>query len=982
MTSGRQRWWALILAWATITAGSILSSALAADSDPLGSSQGETASEDMEAVPHFIEQPAEDLFIVKGRPVTITCRAAPAVQINIKCAGKWVHPKEHVNIEGVDENGVNYIQSTIEVTKEEVDNYYGLDGYWCECHAWNNMPDYSTPREVISARGHIQNAYLRRRFEREPISTAISLESPVQLQCLPPDGLPMPEVFWLKDNLEIDVAEEINFIISNEGNLIVNQARLADMGNYTCGAQNVASRRLSEPATLTVYVNGGWSSWGAWNECNSVCGKGYQRRTRTCTNPAPLNSGAPCLGEALQRVPCSSLCPVTGLWSTWSSWSTCSPDCKHYRRRLCDNPSPQNGGRFCTGTDLDTSNCTTGMCRDGYDLYGVKRDGFAQSAEMAEENIAMYVGLFFAVAVFITVVIIIILLLRRKARQASEMKKMNKNGRGLLSGPPDLTQTVVTIQNHHTADTPNNNHMIGSMEKMPIYAEPYAGDKSGYAEPYTEPIDYAHTNNLNQLNALLIDPSIPCQSNIEVPSLNNKSPDCPSRPASSVYSERSVGLHTGLRPQSVISCQLPSTVDMEALVWANVTHEGGRLSIPNSGVSLTIPEGAVKKGTSEEVFMAVCRDDKDRPQLTEHQTMLSPVVMCGPPSVALKKAVITSFQHCASVKHGQWSLTVYGSDSPYDEPPKWLPLATLGHETINTPIYTQVDASHCHVMTDALSRFALIGQPNLGGKAIKILKLAAFAPITPPPHDYGLRVYFIEDTQDALDGVLGVERRLGGQLVETPRQILFQYGGGNLCLTIEEISIGWRCKMHANYQEIPFRHIWSGSQGGLHCSFALEHVDRSVQRLAASIHVFQKSLLPNRQLLTINVCLKEKLGGGCVGPSWQSSGSVVGAGGVTALESPQQVFRLPLHIKDDLCQILDPPNSRGNDWRMLAQRLSVDRYINYFATQSSPTEHILDLWEARHREPSAITDLMNTLRVMGRMDAAGVIEKSGVGSWL
>lgn len=34
------------------------------------------------------------------------------------------------------------------------------------------------------------------------------------------------------------------------------------------------------------------------------------------------------------------------------------------------------------------------------------------------------------------------------------------------------------------------------------------------------------------------------------------------------------------------------------------------------GVSVTIPEGAIKKGTSEEIFLAVCRDDKDRPKLT------------------------------------------------------------------------------------------------------------------------------------------------------------------------------------------------------------------------------------------------------------------------------------------------------------------------------------------------------------------------------
>lgn len=70
------------------------------------------------------------------------------------------------------------------------------------------------------------------------------------------------QVFWLKDNAMIDVSKEINYIISNEGNLIINQARLSDMGNYTCGASNVASRRLSESATLTVF--GEWlPSYGA-----------------------------------------------------------------------------------------------------------------------------------------------------------------------------------------------------------------------------------------------------------------------------------------------------------------------------------------------------------------------------------------------------------------------------------------------------------------------------------------------------------------------------------------------------------------------------------------------------------------------------------------------------------------------------------------------------------------------------------------------
>jgi len=61
------------------------------------------------------------------------------------------------------------------------------------------------------------------------------------------------QVFWLKDGEPVDPRRDVNFIISNEGNLIISQMRTNDAGNYTCGAQNVASRRISEYAQLTVF---------------------------------------------------------------------------------------------------------------------------------------------------------------------------------------------------------------------------------------------------------------------------------------------------------------------------------------------------------------------------------------------------------------------------------------------------------------------------------------------------------------------------------------------------------------------------------------------------------------------------------------------------------------------------------------------------------------------------------------------------------
>ena len=55
-------------------------------------------------------------------------------------------------------------------------------------------------------------------------------------------------------------------------------------------------------------VDGEWSTWGSWSGCIPRCGKGVQKRIRTCDSPAPINGGAPCTGSPVQKKPCSNDC--------------------------------------------------------------------------------------------------------------------------------------------------------------------------------------------------------------------------------------------------------------------------------------------------------------------------------------------------------------------------------------------------------------------------------------------------------------------------------------------------------------------------------------------------------------------------------------------------------------------------------------------------------------------------------------------------
>ena len=63
----------------------------------------------------------------------------------------------------------------------------------------------------------------------------------------------MFQVYWLHNGNKIDVQRDHNFIIASEGNLIINQARFSDSGNYTCVAKNIAREVPSDEVQLFVY---------------------------------------------------------------------------------------------------------------------------------------------------------------------------------------------------------------------------------------------------------------------------------------------------------------------------------------------------------------------------------------------------------------------------------------------------------------------------------------------------------------------------------------------------------------------------------------------------------------------------------------------------------------------------------------------------------------------------------------------------------
>ncbi|XP_026328375.1 netrin receptor UNC5C-like isoform X2 [Hyposmocoma kahamanoa] len=927
-------------------------------------------------LPMFLLEP-QHAFVVRNKPALLRCRAANALQVYFTCNDVRSVPSKQ--FEFVDpQTGVRIVEAECNVTRDQLEEYFGEDGFTCTCNAWSSRGDIHSQPAVVEL------AYLKKQFTISPSPTSVEAGSAASLRCSPPAAAPAPRVTWLKHGAPLQ--QDHNVLVSAEGNLLISRASLQDMANYSCVAENIAGKRISEPALLTVYVNGGWSSWGPWTHCrcNSRVTVG-QRRTRTCTDPHPLNGGAQCQGQAVQRtadcVPCQNdgfkdldfdntqqlLIALPGRWGAWSEWTVCGSDCRQSRRRSC------SGDTQCPGAHIQHADCVGDFC-------GVR--GMA-----THSDVPLYIGIAVAVVVFLAGAVVVYKLLQRKTRDHS-LYTMTRTDfqpemyptveKQSLSLAPDLMQHRPPRYEQPQPDTRAEHH----------YDVPHLTNS------YASPVDHQIT---------------PCASS------KGQSDDYDSKPYSeSEHSVSSCFTSSGSMYDAAnesVTLQLAELVSNSPTSQSlSVSSAGARLALPAAGVALNVPETALCRGRREQIYVAVVRDDRYRPRLGKGITQLSPVVKCGPPRLQLNKSVILQIPHCASLKHGFWNLSLYAIDhnntKPDNNQPQWKKVVSLGQETINTPVFTQLDNDKIFLVTDMLSTFVLVGE-SFNGKAVKALQLAVYAPAMPNENlsEYSIRLYVFEDTPCAPYYCQEQEKKLGGVLLDRTKTLLFQDGGSNLCLNLEHVSPGWKAKPGIGYQEIPFNHVWSSNYNALHCSFVLErthdcdNIDFTIsacqrtnpsykQTFRISLEDVrsrsprgrspraesQRSFNITENILEARMCRSEDGSDGSA-----KRNITVSEAGVNecAGEGP---FKLSARVKRQLCSILDPPNARGNDWRALASRLGVDRYTTWFATKSSPTEAILELWECRERGAGATAALAAALRQMDRHDAADLLQ--GRPSWL
>ncbi|KER26013.1 hypothetical protein T265_06649 [Opisthorchis viverrini] len=464
------------------------------------------------------------------------------------------------------------------------------------------------------------------------------------------------------------------------------------------------------------------------------------------------------------------------------------------------------------------------------------------------------------------------------------------------------------------------------------------------------------------------------------------------------------------------SCEIQET---DVVISANLTENGGLICSSTSGVYLKVPQGAVHGMSEEPVYVAICRDERIRPILGDHQTLLSPVVQFGPISMHPHQEVVLSFPHCAALDEGPWYLRVVatGVQSALTIPkcedgkgtkPKICDCNSLfqeyeqGHDSVTRSsiltcwkevcavvsqkdeyeiiksqpgITCHINTSEVHLLTQRPQRYCLIGESlrpkceqqklellpvwpaniRTDGPAKKMLRLTAYSARPTPTMDYNIRVYILPDIQDILEHVKATELRLDGYVLDTTDPLPFYDTGQGMCFSIEDVSKGWRSRLHMNTQEVPFRHIWGGTQlPTLHCAFTLEHIDHTQNSVSCRIIAFQGMNWEQRKVLHIS--------SDCIDNVTSNTNTVP-----VAIPNNKKTF---FRIKDSTREIICDFMNMQNNWQDLAKGMKLESHVPYLANLANPTESLLNLWEAAHRQDQYLGGLKNIFCQLGLTDFA------------
>lgn len=273
------------------------------------------------------------------------------------------------------------------------------------------------------------------------------------------------------------------------------------------------------------------------------------------------------------------------------------------------------------------------------------------------------------------------------------------------------------------------------------------------------------------------------------------------------------------------------------------TSQGGVLSSPESGVSIVIPEGAIPKGVEQEIYFKVCKDNNFMPPLDSDrgETLLSPLVMCGPHGTEFLKPVELRLPHCASMTPDGWSFALKSSDTPTGQPSEWKNVALQGSRGDQRGDQCQVDSNSVSVLVDHFSAFSLVGRarPHTRGQATKRMLAAVFAPPPRVNDDWALNLVLMDDTEAAFKDVCNSEAELGRFPFSAFRPVLVHGDASDIRVQLRDLNNNWIARSSCK-KYIEFSDSWEAYRHAPCVEFLIRDRNFSPTSSVCVVDVFQE----------------------------------------------------------------------------------------------------------------------------------------------
>lgn len=485
------------------------------------------AGNDGTPLPVFLVEP-KSAYVMKNRPAKLYCKASHALQISFKCSGSTKPPPTENEHHTDPHSGIQLQEATATITRELVDEFFGSGPFKCECRA------YSSRGHVKTQPVTIQVATIKKQISISPKIVRVATGGRAELNCNV-NATPPAKVVWQKNGISVQANPP--FVLLADNSLLIARVEIQDMANYTCVAENIAGKRVSDPVPIAVYVDGGWSQWGPWSDCKCPGHpKQGRKRTRVCNSPVPMNDGANCKGASTEStadcLPCSA-----GRWSSWSEWSECGPDCTQIRQRSCiGSSSVSSSGPVSTAALVANSSSAAaqGFTTDsgaiiscvGKGQQSVKCSGGLCNYTVQDSNWSVYLWVALVAAFCLGVVFAISKFIRRKktipaynlARSEMPTEYFANESKKLTHFHPDLTHNMGPINYEYPLTGPHHNHLLHPQHQQPPHLV------TGHQRHHHHPSSVHHPGHLPNQSQPAAAPTLPIGGSLKsVPPLPRSS---------------------------------------------------------------------------------------------------------------------------------------------------------------------------------------------------------------------------------------------------------------------------------------------------------------------------------------------------------------------------------------------------------------------------------------------------------------------------